>query len=51
MAEEVAVYFSVSFGVQSVGDFRLLEEADVVKAAEDLELLKIPASRLRIAWR
>jgi len=51
VAEEVAVYFSVSFGVQSVGDFRLLEEADVVKAAEDLELLKIPASRLRIAWR
>jgi len=51
VAEEVAVYFSVSFGVQSVGDFRLLEEADIEKAAENLELLKIPASRLRIAWR
>ena len=51
VAEEVAVYFSISFGVQSVGDFRLLEEADIVKAIEDMELLKIPASRVRIAWR
>jgi len=51
VAEEIAVYFSVSFGVQSVGDFRLLEERDILKAIEDMELLKIQASRLRIAWR
>ena len=51
IATSVAGYLSRTFGVRSVGDFRLLEEADVVKTAEDVGLLKIPASRLRIAWR
>jgi len=51
VAAKVAGYLSRTFGVRSVGDFRLLEEADVVKTAKDGGLLKVPAARLRIAWR
>lgn len=50
-AAKVAGYLSRTFGVRSVGDFRLLGEADVVKTAKDVGLLKVPAVRLRIAWR
>ena len=51
ISETLSKYLSVSFGVHSVGDFRLLEEADIVRAAEDVELLKVQTSKFRIAWR
>jgi len=51
VSESVTKYLSASFGVHSVGDFRLLEEADIVRTAEDVELLKVQTTRLRIAWR
>ena len=50
-SETLAKYLSVTFGVQSMGDFRLLEEADIIQTAEDVELLKVQTSKLRIAWR
>ena len=51
LASDVAQFVADTFGAQTVGEFRLLEEDDIAQTIVKLGIKKAKSQKLRIAWR